>query len=175
MSLRKSIAVAAGVLGATVALSAFALPGRAEVERSIEIAAAPADVFAFVNSPAGFDTFNPFRADDPGLVTTYEGPAAGVGATLRWHGKQGDGAQTILASQANTRVDMALDLGAMGKPSQSFVLEPTATGTRLTWRTEAKFGPNPIARVFGLGMDGMLGPVYERGLSDLKTLAEQQG
>lgn len=173
--LRKPLAMAAAVGAGACALAAFALPPSARVERSIEIAAPPAAVFAIVNSPAGFDRINPFRAEDPGLKTSYEGPASGKGATLRWQGKQGEGAQTIIASEANARVDMALDLGDMGKPNQSFVLEPTAAGTRLTWRTEAQFGPNLIARAFGLFMDGMLGPVYERGLADLKTLAEQQG
>lgn len=171
-SVRKPVAIALGALAALASILTIALPGEAKVARSIEITAPPEKVFALVNSPAGFDQFNPFRAEDPGLQTDYEGPAAGPGAMLRWTGKQGEGTQTIVAVQENVRVDMALDLGPMGKPSQSFLLEPTSRGTRVTWTTTAKFGANPVQRLFGLGMDGMLGPVYERGLSDLKTLAE---
>jgi uncharacterized protein YndB with AHSA1/START domain len=173
-NLKKTLAIAVTALAGMAAFAAFALPGRAQVERTVDIAAPPVRVFALVNSPAGFDRFNPFRADDPALAASVEGPAAGVGATYRWRGKQGAGAQTIVAVEENARVDMALDLGPMGKPSQSFILTPTPAGTRVTWRTEATFGPNPIARAFGLGMDGMLGPVYERGLSSLKSLAETQ-
>jgi len=33
-------------------------------------------------------------------------------------------------------------------------------------------GAGPIRRYFGLFMDGMIGPDYERGLGRLKTLAE---
>lgn len=173
-SIRKALAVGACGIAAAVALAAVALPDQAHVTRSIDVAAPPAQVFALVNSPAGFDRFNPFRASDPTLQTSYEGPATGPGATLRWHSKQGDGAQTIIAAEENSCVDMALDLGPMGHPHQSFVLEPTASGTRVTWRTTAQFGSNPIQRAFGLGMDAMLGPAYERGLRDLKALAESQ-
>jgi uncharacterized protein YndB with AHSA1/START domain len=171
----KPLAIAGGgiIAALALALAAIALPDQAQVARSITIAAPPAQVFALVNSPARFDRFNPFRASDPALQTSYGGPAAGPGATLRWRGKEGEGVQTIIAAQENARVDMALDLGPMGQPSQSFVLEPTAAGTRVTWTTTARFGPDPIQRAFGLGMDGMLGPVYERGLRDLKVLAEQ--
>jgi hypothetical protein len=172
-SIRKTLAIAGGGVIAVLALAAFALPDQAEVARSIEIEAPQSQVFALVNSSAGFDRFNPFRASDPTLQTSYEGPAEGPGATLRWRGKQGEGAQTITSTEENVRVDMALDLGPMGKPHQSFVLEPTASGTRVTWRTTAHFSANPIQRAFGMGMDGMLGPVYEQGLRDLKALAER--
>lgn len=163
-------AIALGV--AAIVAAPFALPSKARVERSIEVAAPAASVYALVNSASGFNQFNPFRADDPTLQTLVEGPQSGPGSVLRWSGQQGEGSQTIVAVEANRRVEMRLDLGPQGEPTQVFSLQPTANGTRVTWALEADFGANPVGRLIGLGMDGMLGPKYEAGLLSLKSIVE---
>jgi hypothetical protein len=61
----------------------------------------------------------------------------------------------------------------MGKPTQSFTLTPESGKTRVVWATESEFGANPIGRVFGLFMDGYLGPIYERGLKKLDRVAQE--
>lgn len=153
-----------------VAVFAF-VPDRAHVERSLVVSADPAAVYALVSSTSGFDRFNPFRAADPTLVVTPSGPDRGVGASFAWDGRSGKGTQTITALEEGRRVTMQLDLGSMGRPVQSFTLEPVAGGTRVTWALDATFGANPVARVFGLFMDRMLGPTYETGLAALAAVA----
>jgi len=37
---------------------------------------------------------------------------------------------------------------------------------------ETDIGGNPVGRYVGLMMDGMIGPSYEQGLSDLKAILE---
>jgi hypothetical protein len=41
-------------------------------------------------------------------------------------------------------------------------------------RPTPDLGANPLARYFGLWMDGMVGPDFEEGLGRLKALAEAQ-
>lgn len=157
---------AAGALAALAAVP-FALPTRAHVERSAVIDSEPAAVYGLISSTAGFDRINPFRAQDPTLKVEPFGPALGVGAGFRWTGKQGAGSQTIIRSLPGREVAMRLDLGVMGEPIQTLTLEPVAGGTRVTWSLDAQLGSNPLRRLFGLGMDRMLGPIYDRGLANL--------
>lgn len=158
----------AGAL-AIIALAPYALPASRTVERSAHVEAAPADIYALVSTTQGFQTFNPYRDTDPDLAITPMGPAAGVGAAFAFKGRDGEGTQTITRVEENARVEMLIDLGAMGQPVQTFTLEPQGTGTQVVWSVESRFGFNPVGRVFGLFMDGMLGPIYERGLSNLAT------
>ena len=49
--------------------------------------------------------------------------------------------------------------------------EPTEEGTRATWANEGEVG-YPLGRYFGLFLDGMMGPDFERGLKNLKRVCE---
>ena len=55
-------------------------PATYHVERSATIAAAPAVVFPYLNSPKEFITWSPWEKRDPNNQTTYSGPDSGVGA-----------------------------------------------------------------------------------------------
>jgi carbon monoxide dehydrogenase subunit G len=160
------------VIGSTAIVSilglvVLALPARKRVERSAVVAASPEAVFEVLSSTAGFQTFNPYRDDEPELKIVPFGPASGIGAGFAFEGKSTKGTQTITQCEPNKSVTMQIDLGSMGKPTQTFTVTPDSGGTRVTWATESAFGMNPIGRVFGLMMDGYLGPIYERGLANL--------
>lgn len=49
----------------------------------------------------------------------------------------------------------------------------TAKGTRVKWWSEGELD-YPIGRIFGLFIEGMLGPTFEKGLLNLKRISEQQ-
>ena len=164
--------VAASLAFALVGVVTAALPGKRRVERSATIAASPETVFALVSSTEGFQKFNPYKDDEPNLVITPSGPSRGVGASFAFKGKDTEGRQTIVAMEENKSVTMQIDLGAMGKPVQSFTLTPEGKQTKVTWATETEFGANPVGRVFGTMMDGYLGPIYERGLANLDRAAK---
>jgi hypothetical protein len=162
---------AAALALAGLAALPFALPGHARVARSAIVPAAPAAVYAILSTSAGFDRINPFRDGDSDLRITFSCPPAGVGAAFAWQGKAGAGSQTIVAAEPDARVAMQLDLGAMGRPVQTFTLTPVAGGTEVTWALDAPLGANPVRRVAGLFMDRMLGSTYEAGLANLARVA----
>jgi uncharacterized protein YndB with AHSA1/START domain len=166
-----TIAAVAGIAVAVIALTPFALPGRAHVARSAVIPAPPQAVWAILSTASGFDRINPFRDADPNLAVTFSGPDAGVGAAFAWSGQSGSGTQTIVAADPVSRLAMQLDLGAMGRPLQTFTLEPVVDGTRVTWAIDAELGADPLKRVFGVFMDRMLGQTYEAGLKNLARVA----
>lgn len=155
---------------AALALIALLLPRKVIVSRQADVAMRPEDVLARVASTDGFQTFNPYCTTDPDLEITPFGPASGVGSGFRFQGKEGKGTQTVIEATAS-HVTHLIDLGAMGKPVQTITAQATDRGTRVTWTVTSDMGFNPVFRVFGLFMDGMLGKTYELGLKNMAALA----
>jgi hypothetical protein len=168
-----------GILGLVVLIFAlgFVLPDKVHSERSIVINAPPAAVFALVADLNEQGKWSPWAEYDPGMQSTVSG--AGVGQKLSWTStKMGSGSQTIAALNPPTRVDYALEFGDKGVATATMALEPVAEGTRATWsfdsnmRKGVPFLMKPMSTYMGFFMDGMLGKDYEKGLANLKRVAE---
>ncbi len=155
------------VLVAVLLAACFTLPSSKTVTRSAVIHAGAEAIYPVIVSSRGFQRFNPYHDADPDLKIQFFGPESGIGAGFAFDGKEGKGKQTIIAAEENRQIQMEIDLGAMGKPIQTFRLEEHNGATRVTWSTHSNFGNNPIGRVFGLFLDKMLGKNYERGLDNL--------
>jgi hypothetical protein len=52
------------------------------------------------------------------------------------------------------------------------VLEPINGATRVVWTDSGDVGSNITYKYFGLFMDRLIGPDFEDGLANLKTVAE---
>ncbi len=151
---------------ALAAVGALLLPKHVHVERQTTVAAAPEDILALAASNEGYQRFNPYLTSDPGLKITHFGPSTGVGSGFDFDGKEGKGNQTVAEVTASS-VRYDIDLGAMGKPSQMIQANPVGAGTLVTWSMDLDLGYNPVGRVFGLFMDGMVGKTFEQGLDNL--------
>jgi len=168
-----------GTLALIVAaiVGGFFLPDSARVERSIEIDAAPATVFEVLNSFERFNDWSPWAELDPKTQYSRRGPAQGVGASQAWLSENpsvGSGEQEIIESVANERVKLRVEFtGFDSDNTATYLLLPAGAGTRVIWVYESRFGGNLLARYFGLMLDGMLGPEYEKGLRKLEALLEQ--
>ncbi len=168
MAIMTTLIIGGTSLVAVAALGAVTLlPSSKTVERQAIVNAEPAQIYQLLQSNEGFQTFNPYKDSDPTLKIDLHGPAQGIGSSFSFMGKEGRGTQTIIALVPGKSVTMQIDLGAMGKPVQHFDIEKVQSGTLVRWSTTSKFGLNPIGRVFGLFLDGMLGKTYERGLDNL--------
>lgn len=165
MTLTTILASGAGIL-AIAATGALMLPRQIRIERSAVITANPSDVLKLAASNEGYQRFNPYKTADANLKIDLFGPASGVGSGFAFDGKDGKGTQTI-AEVTPDHVRYDIDLGTMGQPHQTIAAMPEAGGTRVTWVMEADLGLNPVARVFGLFMDGMIGKTFDQGLANL--------
>jgi len=172
MSIPTYLSVGGAAL-AIIAAAPYLLSDSKRVERTAKIEASPAEVYKLLASNEGFQVFNPYKDSDPNLKISLIGPESGLGSGFAFDGKDGKGTQTITHVSENEAVTMEIDLGAMGKPIQSFKLKPTDDGTEVVWDVEASFGMNPIGRVFGLFMERMQGPIIERGLDNLSRAFKQ--
>ncbi|MGB7318440.1 MAG: SRPBCC family protein [Planktotalea sp.] len=169
MTLLTTAAIGAGVLAAAL-LATQLLPREVTVLRSAQVQASPSDVIALLASNEGYQKINPYKSSDPALKITLFGPSSGVGSGFHFDGKDGKGSQTVSAvTDSSVRYD--IDMGAMGQPKQIVEVRPSAGGSAVEWRMEADLGRNPIARIFGLFMDGMIGKTLDQGLSNLNTAA----
>lgn len=177
--IRKTLKILAALTIALVGLflvvAAF-LPGSYTVERSIEIARPPALVYSQVTDYNAWLEWSPWPKMDPAAEHSVTGTPATVGMHWSWVGDElGVGAMTIEALEPNRSLHSKLEFK---EPMQSVAddyveLEPTSDGgTRVTWRNTGEL-PYPVARYFGLTLDGMLGPQYEDGLASLKELCER--
>lgn len=169
-----TIATISGAILVALIAAPYALPDHKVVERAAIIEATPDAIYPLLTSSAGFQSFNPYKDADPDLEIIFQGPAEGVGSGFAFSGRDGQGTQIITDMQDNASVTMQIDLGSMGQPVQTFTLEPINNGTRVVWSVESQFGMNPIGRVFGLFLDGMLGKTYERGLENLTRVVAEQ-
>ncbi|MDQ2089632.1 SRPBCC family protein [Marimonas arenosa] len=162
------------LIAAAVAL-AYLLPRQVDVSRAITINATPDEVFPLVNSLREAAKWSPWLALDPDVRLAWSGPDNGIGNRLDWrsdHPKVGSGTQIITESVAGKRVTTDLDFGQMGGAQADYTLEPAGTGTLITWHFTTDLGMNPLRRWLGLMMDRWVGTDFERGLADLKRMAE---
>jgi len=146
------------------------------VERSITIAADPAHVYAQVVDFHRWTAWSPWEGLDPAMQRTYSGPEQGVGSAYTWKGnrKAGEGRMEIVAADEPGSIEVAL---AFLKPFKStsrttFAFVPEDGGTRVTW---SMTGPMTwMTKVMGVftSMDKLVGPDFEKGLAQLRTISE---
>jgi hypothetical protein len=140
------------------------------------INAPPEMVFALVGGYKRFNEWSPWAELDPKTVYTFEGPESGLGAKMSWASNDpsvGAGSQVIMEHVPISHVAVDLDFGAMGKSQSYWDLQPEGSGTSTTWGFKMKLN-GLMDRWFGLLMDRFIGPDYEKGLTKLKALAENE-
>ncbi len=154
------------VVFASLLLVGLVLPGTWEVERSLDIPAPPAGVFAYVNDVSLWDAWT----DWPQASGERPGPSVGVGAQRRWDDPEfGDGVFTIVESVATERVRYRVEVEAGSMITNGTIeLDPIADGTRVTWRETGDFGWNPILGYVARAMDRLQGREMELGLERLR-------
>lgn len=157
----------AGVL-ALAAAGSLLLPRHVHVERQATLPGDAEQVIALAASNAGYQRFNPYLSADPALKIDPFGPEAGVGSGFAFDGKDGKGTQVVAEVSAQA-VRYDIDMGPMGKPVQTIAVTPADGRVVVTWSMDMDMGFNPVGRVMGLFMDGMIGKTFEQGLGNLAT------
>ena len=172
----KKIAIALGAV-VIIFLGVVAMqPADFRIERSAAIAAPPADVFAQVNDFHNWTAWSPWEKLDPALKKTYSGAAAGGGAVYEWAGNDqvGTGRMTLTDSQPSNLIRIKLEFIKPFEATNTteFLLTPDGGGTKVTWSMTGN--NNFMAKAAGLfmNMEKMVGGDFEKGLAQMKTVAE---
>jgi Polyketide cyclase / dehydrase and lipid transport len=151
-------------------------PADFRVTRSTNISAPPPTVFAQVNDFHNWEAWSPWAKLDPNSKTTYEGAPAGKGAIFKWAGnkKVGAGSMTILDSHPVDLVRIKLEFLKPFKATNTaeFTFKPLGSQTLVEW---SMFGKNNFFfKAFSLFVDcdKMIGKDFEKGLAQMKSIAE---
>jgi uncharacterized protein YndB with AHSA1/START domain len=170
------------ILGLLLVTALFAAavamqPDDYRVTRTATIKAPASAVFPLLNDFHNFDQWSPWAKLDPNMKTTLEGAPSGKGAVYTWKGNSdaGAGRMTITDSQPGERVAIDLEFEEPFASSSKTVFElaPAPGGVSVTWSMTGK--NNFLSKAFCLlmgGMDRMVGPDFEKGLTQLKIAAE---
>src|SRR5262245_37668612 len=152
-------------------------PSEIRVVRTTTIAAPPAAVFAQVNDLHKWDVWSPWAKLDPAAKMGFEGAAAGPGAVFTWSGNDevGEGRMTLAESRPDEyiKLDVAFTRPKVGNSTSEFAFKPEGNQTAVTWTTSSH--NNFIGKAFCLFFDieKTLGGQLEKGLAQLKSVAEQ--
>jgi carbon monoxide dehydrogenase subunit G len=167
------------VLVAIIFVLAFAAtkPKIFTVQRTINIKAPPEKIFAFINDFHNWSYWAPQDKDDPKMKRTYSGSVDGKGAVSEWvsGGSAGKGRMTIIESTPPRMISVQVDFVEPFEVQNinEFMLAPAGDSTKVTWTMHgANLYIMKLMSVFK-NMDSVAGKHFERGLENLKAVAEQ--
>lgn len=164
-----------GAIALAIVAAGFFIPSTFSVQRSAEINAAPRKVYDLIVEPKKWADWSVWTRRDPNMRITYSGPPFGMGAKWAWVSKsEGNGSMEFTRVEPDRAVEYSLLFPDFNMRSTGALrLEPAGNGTRITWTNSGDVGGNPLKHYLALMMDRMVGPDFEAGLANLKTLAEK--
>lgn len=173
----KKIAIAVVVILAVILGMAAMKPDTFSVKRVVSIKAPPEKIAALITDFRQWGTWSPWEQLDPNIKRTFSGAPSGKGSIYNWEGNKdvGKGRMEIMDASTPARTVIKLDFL---EPFEShntteFTLVPQGEMTTVSWDMS---GPMPfvskIMSVFA-SMDSMIGKDFEKGLSNMKTVAEK--
>ena len=151
-------------------------PAQYRVARSATVTAPPQAVFAQVNDFHKWEAWNPWGKIDPAMKLNYEGAPAGTGAIYTWIGNKevGEGRMTLIESRPSDliRIKMEFFKPFAGNSIAEFTFKPEGNQTAVTWSMTGE--KNFMAKAIHLftNMDKMIGGQFEKGLAQMKSVAE---
>lgn len=172
----KRIGLALVVLIAALLLWAATRPDSFSVERRIVIQAPMDKLQPLVTDFHRWADWSPWEKLDPAMKRSFSGAPAGVGAIYGWQGNSDVGSGRMEVKQATPgKVSIQLDFiePFEGHNTADFLFTPQGSGTEVRW---VMFGPAPfVTKLMGIfvSMDAMIGKDFEKGLAQLKAVAER--
>jgi len=172
----KKIAIVLALIFAVITVLALTKPDSYRVERSITITAPPEKIIGLITDFHQWGAWSPWEKIDPNMVRTFSGAASGKGALYYWKGNSdvGEGRMEVTDVTSPSSVAIKLDFIAPFESANTtvFKLAPQGGATNVTWTMD---GPmtftTKLMSVF-VSMDAMIGKDFEKGLANMKAVAE---
>ena len=165
------------VIVVLLALVGLLLPSTFEVQRSAEIKARPAAVFAYLNNVQKWKEWTSLNVNkDFSLETEFFGPMQGIGSGMEYKGdKLGNGKIQITDNEQDNRVNFDLFINNKIHTKGEMILEPSGSETTLVTITlKGNVGFNLPNRYIILFMDNVVGALFDDSLHQLKTVVESK-
>lgn len=152
---------------------ALLLPSQVRVERAIVIEQPVEVVYSLVSDFGNYKKWNPWSKKDPAAKGKLSGNPGEAGQRWSWEGELvGKGYMSLEEAIPNKMIKSKLKFlqPFEAESWDIWSFEPTSGGTKVTWANEADLD-YPVGRYFGLFYDGIIGPDFEKGLENLRSLA----
>ena len=174
MLIKIVIALAAIVVVLVVVIATR--PTEFRVQRSATLSAPVPVVFAQVNDFHKWEAWSPYVKRDPAMRKSFEGAPAGVGAIYTWSGNNevGEGRTTIIESRPGELIRIKLEFARpfASTSTAEFTFKPAGERTVVTWALDGQNGFPAKAMGLVMNMDRMIGDDFEKGLAQIKAIAE---
>lgn len=179
--MRQKLLIALGLVVALLVLFVIVVaiqPSEFRYARATTIAAPPETVFAQVNDFHKWEHWSPWAKLDPNMKTTYEGPSSGKGAKYAWLGNSdvGEGKMEITESRSPEYIKIRLDFIQPFAATNwtEFKFEPNGDQTHVEWSMSGENAFVAKAMCMFMDMDAMMGEYFEKGLAQMKKVAEEE-
>lgn len=149
------------------------LDGKYNVSRSVFIDATPEIIYAEVSDFKTWPNWSVWFEKDTAMSVSFGDITQGEGATYSWVSEtEGSGNMRIIEAVPNTSVKTQINFDGMGSSNGSWTFTPKDDGTEVTWGFS---GEMPfLFRFLAAQMDDAIGPDFEKGLLNLKTVIEER-
>ena len=172
----KIILIALAVIVIVLVVVVAMQPSKFRVVRSATIFAPAPAVFAQVNDFHKWEAWNSWGKIDPAMKQTYEGAPSGTGAIYTWAGNKevGEGRMTITESRPNEliRIKMEFFKPFAATNTAEFTFKPEGNQTVVTWSMAGDNNFMAKAIHLVMNMDKMIGGQFEKGLAEMKSVAQ---
>ncbi len=176
MTIALTILAVIAVVVIGILLYAATRPDTFRVERSATINAPASTLYAILTDLRRGAEWSPF---EKGLTMSksYSGPATGVGSAMEWSNSKEVGAgkfSIVDATPSKITFNLVMLKPMKANNTVEYVLATQGHATVMTWKM---YGPATlVTKVMSLfmSMDKMCGDQFEKGLRDLKVLAESE-
>ena len=170
------ILIAIAVLVVVLAVVIATRPSEFRVERTASVAAPAPVVFAQVNDFHKWEAWSPYVKRDPAMKKSFDGAPAGVGAIYTWSGNHevGEGRTTIIESRPSELIRIRLEFVRpfAGTSTATFTFRPEGDRTAVSWTLDGRNSFPAKAMDLVMNMDKMIGDDFEKGLAQMKAIAE---
>lgn len=158
-----------GLVAIFLIIAAF-LPSEYSISRETTVNVSADSVYNHILVYKDRDKWDPWLAMDPGATVNISDKE------YSWKGELiGEGKINVVKSEPNKSIHAKLEFIAPNQMKSDVHWEfesIDSSTTKLTWIFKGELG-YPAERYFGLFLEDMMGPQFETGLNNLKTLIEK--
>jgi effector-binding domain-containing protein/uncharacterized protein YndB with AHSA1/START domain len=173
----KTILIILASLALLLVILGYTAPDRTEIRRTVQIGAPPEVIYRHISTLRAQHEWGPWKDMDRDQKVEFTGEDGAAGAVQTWSGDTvGSGSMRLVELVQNRKVSSEL---VFNEPWNAefqveMLLAPEADGTAMSWTMSRE--NNGLARVMAMftDMDKMIGPDLDRGLENLKAIAERE-
>ncbi|MEJ8818822.1 SRPBCC family protein [Lacibacter sp. H407] len=166
-----------GLFGVVTIIGLF-IPSSVKISRGIIVNADSTTMYRELSDVKNWNQWLPWITADSGAIVQLSAVTNQPGSFFRWQGVKYNSAGTITIKEINPDEILLLhELKDMNDAKGGFRVRSTgAKGevTEVLWYMEYKLRWYPWERFYGIFVDHIIGPAFEKGLEQLKNYAEQQ-